>query len=662
MDIVRAIRFGLALAVVIGVWSCLPVSAGAVIHPAQTVTGPANNIVEVAGAAMASDGSGGVLYRAVAEGVEYLYVVPFDDGVFKTPIRVDAENPYGASQPAIAAGEGGRLLVVWVQPRNISRTGVTLYALESATLAPGADTFGQEIMVDANVGEPYSGNVSHVEPRLAMAPDGEAYVVYRVLADECKLGGADTGNPRNVECPPAGSDREVVEVRAARYDYLLWNSLGEINRASAIAMPDPNASNAPAIGIGEEGNGVVAWQEPSNSGEPARIWARRLFGVRQGTVLPVSPEALKGAPVSSSAEAPAVAVSRFGEAKIGFQIDGGKGSAVPTTQLYANALPSTVDPNGAKLEGAVPLPGAVASGIGPVSTSIGPSGEYRFAWRQNGVVREISGGLQGEGNVATIGAGTGAVYTTVNPSGGATTVWNAMVGGLPVVETREEFQNGAYQAASMAGGVGGPVSGLSFAGSGQGDALIAWMQGPPGDSEVVGDFVQAPPSSLIISTPEGWVTSREATVTWEPDSDAVANVNYTVYVDGRPVIRGLHGTNASLRTAALGDGVHQVQVLATDSAGQRTMSVREPLKIDANPPIVHVKLVDRRRGVRVTVIDDASGVNAKATRISFGDGAHASGKRRATHVYKRSGRYTITAEVRDNVGNHATVHIEVQVR
>lgn len=658
-SIVRNSGGRLLATIVVAASLMTPGSALAVIHPAATVAGPSDDILEVDGAAMAVDGSGGLLYTARVQGASHLYVVPLDDGRFGAPIRVDGENPYSASQPAIAAGEGGRLLVVWVQPRAVTDEGIKLYELQSATLAPGSDTFGQAITVDPSVGEPYTGNFAHVEPKLAMAPDGAAYVVYRVLADEC-AGSTDQKNPRSKECSLGFG--QLVEVKVARFDYLLWNSLGAVNRNSQIAMPPPTAGNAPAIGIDEENNGVVTWQESENVGDPGRIWARRLFGARQGTVLPVSPEEIDGAPVSSTAEAPSLAVGPFGEAKIVFQINGGAGSAVSTTQLFANTLPSGFDPSGGKLEGVVALPGASATGIGPLAASLGPSGEYRMAWTQGGGVHEITGGLHGANSPITVGGGSGAVGTTVNPSGGGTTAWATRANGHPVVEAREEYTHGAWQAAQLAGGLAGPVSGLSFAGSGQGDALIAWMQGPPGDSEVVGDFVQAPPSSLIVSAPQGWVRSRQATVTWEPVRDAVPNVTYTVYVDGRPYLRNLNGASASLRSAALGDGVYQVQVLAADSAGQRTMSARVPLKIDADPPAVRVRLVDRREGVRVIVSDHASGVDSGATRISFGDGANAVGRDRATHRYRRAGRYTITARVRDNAGNQATVHIEVSVR
>jgi PKD domain len=657
----RALVAGLAAISSFAAMLWLASGSRADIHAAQVLAGPTNDLVEVAGAAMAPDGDGGVLYRARVEGVMHLYVIPFDEGRWGSPLEVDGEDPYGASEPAIAAGEGGRLLVVWVQPRNTSQRGSTLYELQSASLAPGASGFSEAITVDANVGEPYTGNAAHVEPRLAMAPDGSAYVVYRVVTDECRIGGPDADNPRNPECPPS-QGRELVDVRAARFDYLLWSSLGNINRDRQIATPDPTAANAPTIGVSVEGNGVVAWQEPENAGDPARIWTRRLFGAVKGTVLAASPESIDGRPITSEAEAPEIAVSRFGEARLTYRIVGGRGSAVGTTQLFLNSLPSSFDPSGGKFEGSVALPGATADGLGPSSAAVDPSGNFRLAWTQEENVRLVSGGLQGLGTPTTIGTSDGPALTTISASGGGTTTWTASEAGRPVVEVREDFTNGAYQAATLAGDVPGAVSGLSLGGSGQGDALTAWMQGPPGRSEVVGDFVQAPPSTLIVSTPSGWVRKREATVTWEPVSDAAPGVSYSIYVDGRELMSGLRQTSVNLRSALLGNGLHQVQVLATDSANQRTMSVKAPLKIDVDPPIVRVELIDHRRGVQVRVSDDASGVDAQATRISFGDGAHSSEHARARHLYRHAGLYTITAKVRDNVGIGATVHIRVKVR
>jgi hypothetical protein len=630
----------------------------AAINPASVLDGPANDILEVDGAAMARDGTGGVVYRKNIEGVAHVFAVPFANGRWGGPIEVDGADVYGASEPAIAAAEGGRLLVVWVQPRNVSPGGVTLYALMSASLQPGASAFGQAIIVDPNVGEPFTGDVGAVDPTLAMASSGAAYVVYRVTTDDCR---SVAGDPPNSLCPPAGqSTDKLVDVRVARFSYLTWSSLGAINRAAQISMRNPTPENAPAIGIGLGGNGVVAWQEPGSDGV-ARIWARRLFGTVLGNVLQASPEQIAGRPVTSDADAPALAVGPYGQARIAYRINGAPGSAVTTTQLYLNSILSETAPHGSQLQGATPIRGA-QGGLGAPSDAIDQREDFRVAWTQGGAARELAGGARVEGSPVAIGAAGGGALTTINPAGGGTTAWTAPPGAPPSVQVHEDYPRGAFQTAQLAGTIPGPVSGLALSGDGQGDALLAFAQGPPGRSEVVGDFVQAPPAPFVLSTPTGWVRGGAAAVSWEVAPDAVAGVTYAVYVDGRARIGGLTRLAARLSARGLGDGVHRVQVLASDSSGQQTMSGASTLKVDSNPPIVRLTFVDRRRGVRVVVSDKASGVNAHATAVSFGDGYTT--RRRATvaHEYRRAGIYWIAAQVRDKVGNHATVHLRVMVR
>lgn len=637
-------------------------SAQAVIHPATVLDGPSNAIVEVAGAAMAPDGTGGIVYRKEVEGVTHVFAVPFRNGVWGAPLEVDAEDAYGASEPAIAAGDDGRLLVVWVQPRNIEREEhstnvVTEYELMSAALAPGATGFGQAIAVDTSVGEPYTGDISGVDPRLAMAPDGEAYVVYRVTLDDC--GADDKNNPERAKCRANSTDK-VVSVRVAHFNYLTWSSLGQINRAPQIAMRNPTSENAPSIGIALNGDGVVAWQEPE-SGDVARIWVRRLFGSVKGEVLQASPSTIGGHQVTTDADAPALAVGPFGEARVAFRIHGGQGSAVSTTQLYESSMLSEIAPHGSEMQGATAISGASGDTLGPPSDAVGSEAGFRLSWSLAGAAQELEGGGAGIGPSTDLGKSGGPTLDTINPSGGGTTVWSSPAGAPPAVQVREDYAHGAYQTAQLAGGVAGAVSGLSLGGDGQGDALIGFMQGQPGYAEVDGAFVQAPPTPFTVITPIGWVRGGQAKISWEAASDAVEGITYTVYVDGRPRIRGLTTLSAQLSADGLGNGVHHVQVLATDAAGQQTMSPRSELDIDAYPPLVRVRPIDHRRGVRVSISDDASGVDAGATRISFGDGAQHRGGKRASHLYARPGTYTIAVHVADNVGLQATDHVRVRV-
>jgi hypothetical protein len=637
----------------------LPAGAAGAIHPASVLDGPANNIVEVDGTAMASDGTGGVVYRKSVEGIDHVFAVQVQDGHWGAPIEVDTADSYGASEPAIAAGDGGRLLVVWVQPRNTSPENVPEYELMGAALQPGASSFGQAITIDGNVGEPYTGEAELVDPRLAMAPDGVAYVVYRVLTFACNRLRDPIVASQWAQCSAGGTQ---MEIRAARYSYLFWTSLGSINRAPQITLRAPTSANLPAIGIEDlpGNNGVVAWQEP-DSGGVARIWVRRLFGTTRGNVLQASPSMLGGHTVTSDADSPTLSVSPYGGARVAYLIHGAPGSAVAGTGLYTNNLPSSIDFHGAQFGEATRVADAGQGALGAPDASIDLAGDFQLAWLQGANVQLLSGGESSLGSTQTLGAGGGQPFATVDPAGGGTTAWSDP-NGAQTVDVREQFAQGATQSAKLAGDVAGGVSGLSLAGDGHGDALLAWSQGPTGRSEVIGAFVQAPPGPFDLVVPKGWVHPAQATIGWEEPFAAADGLSYSVYVDGRRRLSGLTGLGATLPLAGLGDGTHSVQVIATDPNGQQTKSTVGELRIDADPPVVHAQLIDHGRGVLVSVSDMASGVDAAATRIAFGDGAHAHHGVRDKHVYRTAGTYTIVADVRDRAGNRASVTIHVRVR
>ncbi len=144
--------------------------------------------------------------------------------------------------------------------------------------------------------------------------------------------------------------------------------------------------------------------------------------------------------------------------------------------------------------------------------------------------------------------------------------------------------------------------------------------------------------------------------------DATGAVRYDVLVDGATHACRASRADVSLPVKGLGDGTHDVQVVARDDGGQETASDPVKLKIDASAPRAVTARVGRRR-IRVTVTDAASGVARGKTRISFGDGAVAkAATTKATHTYKRAGRRTITVKTTDKVGHTATWRLRVQVR
>jgi hypothetical protein len=607
--------------------------------------------LEVSGTAFAPDGTGGVVYRKLLDGVPHVFVSRFLHGKWGSPIQVDVGQIGPATEPAIAAAEGGELLVVWVQPwtwisASPGATATLHYELMSAVLQPGAQSFSQIEQID-DVGD---GTAAY--PSLAMASNGDAYVAYRVVTNPLAPG-------TTLPIQPMRPGDELLEVRVARFNGLSWSLLGQINGLPGqVTMRKPTASNAPAIGVNDAGDGLVAWQEPEISGV-ARIWARRLAGTTKGNILQVSPSTLDGAPLTVDAEAPALALSEYGQAVVAFRLAGGPGSPLHAAALMSNALTLPVPEEVSSFTG--PTQVASAEGIGTPSVAIDQDGDYRISYSAGGDAQLFA---DKEGKAIAplpLGPGSGPALTALNPEGGGATAWATQdADGQPAVALRQEFPDGAWQESFLTAQVSGVVADLSAAGSGLGDELLAFRQGSGTQTRVVAGMAQAPPKQFYVQAPHGWVRASGATVEWQPALDTLGSVTYSVIVDGRLVAHGLQGLSDRLRGQQLGDGVRHVQVLATDNLGQETMSSPVSLKVQSNPPLVSVRHLGAR--VRVRVYGDDAGVRRSKTRIGFGDGSLVLHRDTVVHTYSQPGRYTISVQAIDTVGNRRDAQIEVSVR
>ena len=291
-----------------------PTSARAVVSDAHPLDGPGSDIVDVTDAAMSEDGSGGVVYLKRVDGRAHVFAAQFRDGTWRGPQRVDVGQSFDSSWPRIGAGDGGRLVVTWVQ-----EFGVESDRLFSATLDPGASGFQAPVPIDLNVGE-----ATATYPDLAMARGGQAYLVYRVVTDT---------SPSN----PAGY--LGADLRVARYGSRLWSVIGiPIDRNLAAPVRAPSEDNAPEVGIDVQGQGVVAWQEPDDEFVD-RVWARRLFGTSVGIPLQVSPSSWEGAPLRGPADAFALDVAGFGQAAVAFRQQPGQASRLDAARAMVNEMP-----------------------------------------------------------------------------------------------------------------------------------------------------------------------------------------------------------------------------------------------------------------------------------------------------------------------------------
>ncbi|MGD0452879.1 MAG: PKD domain-containing protein [Solirubrobacteraceae bacterium] len=625
--------------------------ARAVILPAVTIEGPSEEIVGFGGVAMAEDGTGGLVYLKRVGGVTHMFVARYVAGHWLAPIRVDTEEPFAASWPRIGAADGGELVVVWATP-FATEAGQPVQELLSATLGPGSSAFGQAMIVDPNIGEG-----TGTSPDLAMSSTGQADVVYRVIDNEVTI--------------PLLKPEDVVEqVRVAHFNGERWSRLGAINRDPGASMRPPTQANAPQIAIGPTGNGVVVWQEPELSGV-ARIWARRLFGSNVDYVMPVSAMSFGGGPIEQDADAPSVAFTRLGQAEVAYRQAVGAGSPLPGPRIFLNDLPNGESASGTEFAGAIVADPSVAGGksasIGRPIVDLDEKESLRLLYDSNGTPRVVEG--DDRGLTGTLSVGSPFVGSTgekpqelpsasvMNPEGGGVSAWpSADSNGDPAVAVREDFPSGAVQTGLVSGGAGGPISELAVGRSGLGDGLVAFQQGPLGNAAIVAAQVTAPPATFVVSVPHAWIKPSQARIAWEPAESADGPLTYTVVLDGHALATPAGRYAYSLNPAALGDGVHTVQMLATDRYGQETLTQPSPLRIDGRPPTVKITRVQGGRGVTVRVGDSESGVVVKAVTVSFGDGQRASGRTVFHHRYAHPGVYRIVVQVRDKLGNAGTVH------
>jgi hypothetical protein len=631
--------------------------AHAVILPAVTIDGPSSEIVGFGGIAMAEDGTGGLVYLKRVDGVAHVFVARYVGGHWLAPIRVDTGEQFAASWPRIGAADGGELVVVWVTPFATEHEHPV--ELLGATLGPGASGFGPAMIVDPEVGEGLG-----TSPDLAMSSTGQADVVYRVVEANGTTALLRTG--------------DVSEsVRVAHYDGARWTRLGEINRDPGVSMRAPTEANAPQIAIGPTGNGVVVWQEPEITGDdPARIWARRLFGSSLDYVMPVSATTFHGTPIEEDAEAPSLALSRLGQAEVAYRQPAREGSPLPGPRIFMNILPDGEAVSGAEFQGAVIADSEVSGGrsakIGRPSIDIDENRDVRLLYDSNGEPQVVEGtdlGLTGTLSLGSPFVGSALApadelpaASVMNPEGGGVSAWPSETSaGAPAVAVREDFPDAGVQTGLVSGGAGGPIGDLAVGRSGLGDGLVAFQQGELGDAAIVAAQVTAPPDRFVISAPKEWVKPTQAEVSWEPAASANGPLRYTVVLDGRELATPEGTFTYRFDPNGLGDGIHEVQLLATDADGQQSLTAPAKLRIDGQPPTVKLTRVEGGHGVIVHVGDALSGVDVHAVRVAFGDGQRASAKRVFHHRYAHAGIYTIVVDVRDNIGNQGVIRRLVSV-
>ena len=335
-------------------------AALALISPVATIDGAGSEIVELGGVAMASDGTGGIVYRKRVDGRPHIFAALYSGGQWGPPQRVDVGESFESSFPAIAAGEGGRLVVVWTNHYSSTTDG-----LFSAALEPGSTGFQPPVPIDLDIGEAIG-----TYPSVAMNLAGSALVAYRVITavsgpstPEIPPGYVQGGNPHG-----ALRRRVLVLVRAA-------------------AEPQPRPADARAHGrqlaARSRSTSPVRASSPGRSPTTRSSTASTRGASSEwcpATSSQVSPSTYAGHPLNGPADELAVDVGGFGEGAVAFRQQPAPGSGFTRPRVFVNEIPSSFDPHGAAFAGARIVDGGGAEGpggpIGPLSMAVDGEGDF----------------------------------------------------------------------------------------------------------------------------------------------------------------------------------------------------------------------------------------------------------------------------------------------
>ncbi|HUO39197.1 MAG TPA: hypothetical protein VMU34_15780, partial [Mycobacterium sp.] len=543
----------------------------------------------------------------------------------------------------IAAGDGGRAVVVWVE-RGPESGGLSHDQLCSAVLDPGTTTFEAPQPVDLDVGP-----ADYVSPDVSMNANGTAYMVYRDL-----VATPTAGNSNGIAIPAGDA---LVNVKLARFNGWTWSKLDQpVNRNTSATVRFPSAQNAPKIFTFAGGGAIVAFQEPDAS-FVSRIWARRVFSATLGPPLQVSPSTYGGAPLRGDADAIAVSGDRGNGAVVAYRQSPGNPSNLDRARIMVDRIPDTSDldnPASTFLPPVIAdtLPAGDGSAPGPPSVSMNLFLNYTVTFGQGSVAQRA--GLDSAGNVSLTPFGDWSDSAPAGPftalaDDGSTTSAVVTDSGIRV----DESATGASALASLPGG--GAFDDVKFASGNTGDAVVEAEQSVGADAKVMLLAVESPPSVFQVNVPTGWVRGKSPGLTWVRTLDDPGTIKYRIDVDGRTF-----ATTAGTQVVfgrRIKDGRHLVQVTAIDIFGQSTAQQPFAYDVDRVAPKVHVRV--RGRSVRVTVTDcrrnRCSGI-AKTSRVRWGDGAVSKLRRgAATHEFAHSRSTTIWVTARDRAGNRRTL-------
>lgn len=611
-----------------------PARAG--IFAGDAVVGPTGALRTLGGIDLAPDGTGAIAYVMEDGGADRVFVSRLVDGAWSAPERLDADLPGASSQPAVAAGDGGRVVVAFV---NDGRVHV-------ATRRDAGAGWVRQALWDGGGGS---------DPAVDLSVNGKGYVVFTA--------------------PGAGGH----DVRAAySRDAGPW--------AVAGAPLDANAANDAGAGRGRahvavsaDGVAIAVW------GEAGRVFARRVRGTQPSVVAADAVDGLtiEGLPATSG-DAPVVSTqdddSFTGVAfRATFDYGGGQRSRAVFRRLRGSRFePGTVVDNGSFGSGQGSLDPRIATvgtGQGLVvaandTTTITTALQLLFDV-------EPSTPLQLDSLVQS----TAPTY----PTPAAATARKMLVawqvtppGGVPEIHARYR-DGGDFEAEQVLSrpemGPTAAADGLVAAGDDSGNVAVAYVQDVPGQGRAIAvAAVDQPPARFAPEAVRGFQRTDRPTLTWTTAREAWGRY-FRVTIDGAEA--GITGRRSFRPAAALAQGAHAWQVTALDRRGQQFAARASTVKVDTVPAFVLARVSGARNAgatlrLSVRATDTPTGTARKAAGVAtsgvatvtvdWGDRTPAQLIRSgAQHAYARPGSYVLRIVVTDRAGNRTLVRQRLKI-
>ncbi len=584
----------------------------------ETLDGPSAAIDSLNGLSIARDGTGGLVYLKTIGGVQHVFVSPLVGGSFGPPQQVDAALPAGSQDPVIAAGNGGVLLVAFINEGS-------LYVADR--LGPSGPFAAAQLLA-----------VGAGSPAIQMTNFGKAYIAF-TLADG------------------AGDD-----VRAAYYDNGQWAL--EPTPLNVVPADDAGTgSGQPAVAAAGDGVAIVAW------GENGHVYTRRVWGTSASVVYEQADVPTFHGYGEVSAGDPSVASggdSSYGDVVFSEELN--EGSQTQTLVLM-NRLQGSVYDGVTEVDGlSEPGPaGATQPGIteteyghGLITSAQNPANElWAAVLGNNGIVTNVEridslpNASLPDGTFGVDGLYSGFIAWQHDP--GAL--------GQPEIRARYWSTSGLGPELVLSPPTLGPTDageGLFTAGDIAGDAAVAWLQGTGASTVLEVEQLYQPPGGFGPPSSFSYARTVQPVLAWSAANELWGPTLYTVALDGARI--GQTTSTQIVPPAGLSQGRHIWQVVATNPAGLTSTAASATVFVDTIPPVVSYTLSGTKRvgsllHVYVSYNDTppglpaADGSGVASVSVNWGDGSIYQIRHGKFHIYRRPGLYLLRVTVTDRAGN-----------